>query len=207
MKPQCIARNEKYFPSSYVFRMHQHRGSACPSYSRTQDDGKSALIYASTITKAEKENVANKALISTQKDTQEVHIPMDKTGHAVMLNTSKSSEAVPSSSVPRGRTGMFENIPYGHHIYPCALSFSFKFSWLTRLTLEVPVQFLSQNLRTQYYWAPPASQTLSKMFSRTLALVWSHKMTPFKSVHGCTTISTMKSHGISSYFIQMEGFC
>lgn len=107
--------------------MRQHGGSAYPSYSRTQDDGKSALIYTSTITEAEKENVANKALTSTQKDTQEVHILMDKTGHAVMLNTSKRNEAVPSSYVPRGRTGMFENIPYGHHIYPYALSFSFKF--------------------------------------------------------------------------------
>ena len=69
--------------------MGQHRGSAYPSYSRTQDDGKSTLICASTITKAEKENVAVKALISTQNDTQQVHISMGKTGHVVMLNFRK----------------------------------------------------------------------------------------------------------------------
>ena len=47
------------------------------------------MVYASTVTKAEKENVANKALISTQNDTQQVHIPVGKTGHAAMLNFKK----------------------------------------------------------------------------------------------------------------------
>ena len=111
--------------------------------------------------------------------------------------TSKRNEAVPSNCVPRGRTGIFENIPKDHHTSPLYPKLFLQILIIPRLTLEAPVQFLSQILRTFYFWAPAASHTLSKVFSCILPHDWSHKVTPLKSVHAWTARSTMKSHSIS----------